>query len=81
MSETAIEIDFALKEEVWREVAFRFARYASRRRDSRGGSRKRFLADFIVAAHALVHADRLLTLESRAWHRRDFSLNFGSWAT
>ncbi|HML16740.1 MAG TPA: PIN domain-containing protein [Bryobacteraceae bacterium] len=72
LRETAIEIDFELDEEVWREAARRFSRYAARRRRSRGGSSKRLLADFIVAAHALTQADRLLTLDSGGFYRHDF---------
>lgn len=72
LNETGIEVEFGLSERAWREVARRFSRYARRRRASRGGSPKRLVADFIVAAHALFHADRLLTLDSGAPYRRDF---------
>jgi len=71
LSATGISIDFDLGEPVWREASARFAKYATRRRASRGGRAKRLLADFIVGAHALLRADRLLTLDS-AQYVRDF---------
>jgi predicted nucleic acid-binding protein len=71
LSATRIEIDFLLDEEVWREAALRFAGYAARRRASRGGSAKRLLVDFLVGAHALIRADRLLTLDASRY-TRDF---------
>jgi predicted nucleic acid-binding protein len=71
LAATDILIDFSIGESVWREVAARFAKYAVRRRASRGGSAKRLVADFVVGAHALIRADRLLTLD-RSRYSRDF---------
>lgn len=71
LAATDIAIDFAAGEPVWREVAARYAKYAARRRASRGGSAKRLVADFMVGAHALLRADRLLTLD-RSRYARDF---------
>ena len=41
----------------------RFAIYAARRRQSSKTGAKRLLADFLIGSHALVQADRLLTLD------------------
>ena len=71
LNETGIAIDFDLGEPVWREASVRFAKYAARRRASRGGSVKRLVADFIVGAHALLRADRLLTLDTSRY-AKDF---------
>jgi predicted nucleic acid-binding protein len=64
-------VDFLLEEPVWRKAAERFAAYAQRRRSSGGGSAKRVLADFLIAAHALLNADQFFTLEASRY-RQDF---------
>jgi predicted nucleic acid-binding protein len=66
-----VAVDFELTPQVWREAGRRFARYASRRRHSKAGQPQRLLADFIIGSHAMLHADRLLTLDVTRY-RRDF---------
>jgi hypothetical protein len=60
---TGVFVDFRVEERVWTETARRFALYAARRRQSSKTSAKRLLADFLIGSHALVQADRLLTLD------------------
>jgi predicted nucleic acid-binding protein len=64
LAETSIAIDFDLEEDVWLLAAATFAAYAIRRRRSGGGSPKRLLPDFVIAAHALLKADRLMTRDA-----------------
>jgi predicted nucleic acid-binding protein len=64
LSEMNIAVDFDIGEDVWRLAATSFAAYASRRRHSGGGSPKRLLADFVIASHALLQADRLMTRDA-----------------
>jgi len=71
LSETGIVVDFELDEMVWRAAGNGFSAYAQRRRKSAGGSAKSLLADFVVAAHALLRADRLMTLDP-ARYKLDF---------
>ena len=68
---TRISIDYVLDAGTWEQAAVRYARYAARRRASNAktGGPKRFLADFIVGAHALSRADRLLTLDTNRYSR------------
>jgi len=68
---TGVVIDYRLDERIWIETAHRFARYAARRRKSTGEGPRRLLADFLIGAHALVQADRLLTLDPKVY-RQDF---------
>lgn len=68
---TGVAIDYKLEERFWVESGRRFARYAARRRQSTGDATRRLLADFLIGAHALVQADRLLTLDPKVY-QQDF---------
>ena len=67
LAEMAIAIDFDMGEDVWQLAATSFAAYAIRRRRSGGGSPKRLLADFVIASHALLRADRFMTLDTNRY--------------
>lgn len=71
LQDTGITVDFELRKEVWIEGGRRFARYAVRKRRSGYGHPKRLLADFLIGSHALLQADRLLTLDPTRY-RQDF---------
>lgn len=58
---TQIEVQ-GVSPQVWTLAGTAFSDYAQRRRQNRDGQPKRLLVDFIVGAHALLEADRLLTL-------------------
>ncbi len=64
-----VTIDCRLEERVWTEAGLRFARYSARRRQSTGEGPRRLLADFLIGAHALVQAERLLTLDPTRYSR------------
>jgi len=70
-AETGVQVDFQLDESVWQRAADAFAVYAQRRRRSQGGGPKRLLVDFVIASHALLRADRLMTLDPSRY-QRDF---------
>lgn len=67
LEEMNIAVDFDLGEDVWRLAATSFAAYALRRRRSGGGSPKRLLADFVIASHGLLKADRLMTRDTNLY--------------
>jgi predicted nucleic acid-binding protein len=72
LRDTGIVVDFDLDEEVWLAAGRGFARYAERRRRSVAKQQpRRILADFLIGAHAMLTADRLITLD-RARYQRDF---------
>jgi predicted nucleic acid-binding protein len=65
LREISVAIDFDLGEDVWRLAANRFSSYANRRRRrSGGGQAKRLLADFVIASHAQLQTDRLMTRDA-----------------
>jgi predicted nucleic acid-binding protein len=67
LEEMNIAVDFDVGEDVWRLAATSFSAYAVRRRHSGGGSPKRLPADFVIGAHALLKADRLMTLDAKRY--------------
>ena len=71
LATTRVEVDFEFEENVWRETARRFADYARRRRKSAGGEARRLVVDFLIGAHASLHADRLFTFDPR-FYTQDF---------
>jgi predicted nucleic acid-binding protein len=61
-SDTAIEVDWAMEEKIWREAGRAYLAYVQRRRTSRGGDARRILTDFLIGAHALVRGYTMLTM-------------------
>ncbi len=70
-ADTGITVDLQLQDTAWAEAGRRFANYAARRRKSKAESPKRLIADFLVGAHALMQADRLMTLDPSRY-QQDF---------
>jgi predicted nucleic acid-binding protein len=68
---TGVTIDLRIEDRVWSEAGLRFARYAGRRRQSAGEGPRRLVADFLIGAHALLQADRMLTLDPKVF-RQEF---------
>jgi predicted nucleic acid-binding protein len=64
LKRSGVAVDFDLGEDVWRLAASSFSTYAVRRRRSGGGAPKRLLTDFVIASHALLKADRLMTRDA-----------------
>ena len=64
LERTHVVTDFLLDEDVWQGAGAAYAAYAERRRRSKGEAPRRLLVDFIVGAHAVLKADRLLTLDA-----------------
>ena len=64
---TGVVVDLKLEERVWTIAGLRYARYTARRRQATGECPRRILADFLIGAHALVQAERLLTLDPKRY--------------
>ena len=62
LSDTGITVDFQMEWAVWVDAGRRYARYADQRRKAGHGEPKRLLADFLIGSHALLRADRLMSL-------------------
>jgi hypothetical protein len=71
LEEMNVDIDWELDQAVWQLAANRFEQYGLRRRRGGSGEPKRFIADFLIGAHALLRANRLLTLDVRRY-RADY---------
>jgi len=71
LADTGIVVDFEISQPLWTEAGRRFARYAERRRRSSRQSPRRLMVDFLVGAHALAQADRLMTLDPKIY-KQDF---------
>lgn len=67
LEKSNMQIDFMLSESVWMEAGIRYARYAERKRKAVGEFPKRLLPDFVVGAHALLQADRLMTMDGQRY--------------
>jgi predicted nucleic acid-binding protein len=71
LAETGIQPEFETGRQIWQEAGARYAKYSARRRRAKTASARRLLADFVIGAHALLHADRLITFDAGDF-RRDF---------
>lgn len=65
LDSTRITVDWGLDRPVWQMAAERFGTYADRSRRLGSCQPTNVPADFIIAAHATLHADRLITLDQR----------------
>lgn len=60
-----IEVDWSLSPAIWQMAGERFSDYSERRRYHRVAGPKKFLAHFLVGAHALMKASQLLTMDQQ----------------
>ncbi len=75
LSETGIDVDWNLEEQIWRESGIAYKGYIERRRSSTGTYPRRILTDFLVGAHAMVRGYTLRTLDQRLYSAAFPNLN------
>ena len=66
-----IQVDYEIPRKAWDLAGESFSAYAQRRRAAGAGTPRRLLADFLVAAHAVHRAQRLVT-QDQAFFRSVF---------
>jgi predicted nucleic acid-binding protein len=66
-----IEVDYSLDRAVWQEAGIRYRAYSDRRRLAKAAGHRKHVADFVIGAHALLRADRLITFNGSDF-RNDF---------
>lgn len=71
LAQTGIGVQFTLAAGIWTEAGRRFAKHALRRRKALQAGPRRILADFLIGAHAMAHAERLMTFDTSVY-RQDF---------
>jgi predicted nucleic acid-binding protein len=65
LSDTGIDVDWVMEEEIWREAGRAYRGFAQRRTSRGADPPRRILADFLIGAHALLRGYSLLTLDFR----------------
>ncbi len=70
LDDVGIQIDLNFPEAVWVDAGEGFSTYAERRQQAKAAAPRRILVDFLVGAHALRQADRLLTADG--WYSTIF---------
>lgn len=71
LQDVGIEVDWKIEEVTWLEAGEAYAAYSQRRRKMGQESPRRILADFVIGAHALQQANRLLSSDN--WYKTIYS--------
>jgi predicted nucleic acid-binding protein len=68
---TNINVDFEMPKKIWQLAGLHFSHYARRRKIATGEAPRRLMADFVIGAHAMLCADRLISFNTKDF-RKDF---------
>jgi predicted nucleic acid-binding protein len=71
LADTGIAVELQMLDDVWTLAGRRYRQYAIRRRQFQAEPPRRILADFLVGAHALLQAERLITQDVK-FYRTNF---------